>query len=173
VAADGIGFAYLKATEGGEFVDDRFAANWEAAAAAGVDRGAYHYFTFCRSGAEQAANFLRSVPRDGGALAPAVDVETGGNCATRLSRDDLHRELGSFVDAVERATGRTVLVYLLDDVDGAEGLRDELGRPQWRRSILRRPAGGWAVWQVSAFARVRGIDGPADLDVMRPGAGPG
>ena len=28
VASDGIGFAYLKATEGGDFVDRRFADNW-------------------------------------------------------------------------------------------------------------------------------------------------
>jgi lysozyme len=167
VAADDIDFAYLKATEGGDWVDDRFAANWEAAAAAGIDRGAYHFFTFCRPGADQAANFLRTVPRDAGALAPAVDVEAGGNCVTRLSRDELRRELGAFIDAVERGTGRRVLVYLLDDVDGAGGLRDELDRPVWQREILRRPPDGWAIWQVSSRARVRGIGGPADLNVAR------
>ena len=43
VAADGIEFAYVKATEGGDFTDRRFADNWAAADAAGLDRGAYHF----------------------------------------------------------------------------------------------------------------------------------
>ncbi|RYH05608.1 MAG: hypothetical protein EON57_07475, partial [Alphaproteobacteria bacterium] len=40
----GVSFAYLKATEGGDRVDQRFAENWRAARAAGMPRGAYHFF---------------------------------------------------------------------------------------------------------------------------------
>src|SRR5689334_19896361 len=43
VAGDHMAFAYIKATEGGDFTDDRFAENWDAAGAAGLDRGAYHF----------------------------------------------------------------------------------------------------------------------------------
>ncbi len=42
--ANGVGFAYLKATEGGDTLDPLFRTNWAAAARAGVPRGAYHYF---------------------------------------------------------------------------------------------------------------------------------
>lgn len=35
VAGDKIEFAYIKATEGGDFVDDRFRENWVGAASAG------------------------------------------------------------------------------------------------------------------------------------------
>src|ERR671910_485801 len=45
VAGDGIEFAYIKATEGGDYVDERFQQNWDDSAAAGLDRGAYHFFT--------------------------------------------------------------------------------------------------------------------------------
>src|SRR5262249_36110475 len=45
--AAGISFAFLKATEGGDRVDDNFAENWRNARAAGVPRGAYHFFYFC------------------------------------------------------------------------------------------------------------------------------
>jgi GH25 family lysozyme M1 (1,4-beta-N-acetylmuramidase) len=48
VADDGITFAYIKATEGGDFVDDRFRENWRNAGTAALDRGAYHFFTLCR-----------------------------------------------------------------------------------------------------------------------------
>ena len=39
----------------------------------------------------------------------------------------------------------------------------------WRRSVLRRPSGQWAIWQVDGFAQVAGITGPVDLDVMKKG----
>eukprot|EP01030_Chromulinospumella_sphaerica_P019884 gene19884-19787_t len=62
VAADDVAFAYLKASEGGDHRDRTFAANWQAARAAGLKVGAYHFFTFCRPGADQARNFLAAVP---------------------------------------------------------------------------------------------------------------
>ena len=40
VAGDGVAFAYIKATEGGDFTDRRFAENWAAAVAAGSPRRA-------------------------------------------------------------------------------------------------------------------------------------
>src|SRR5262245_15828853 len=44
LAADDVAFAYIKATEGGDHVDERFAFNWREAGAAGLYRGAYHFF---------------------------------------------------------------------------------------------------------------------------------
>jgi len=40
VAADGVAFAFIKATEGGDFVDPRFAKNWKRSAAAAIPRAA-------------------------------------------------------------------------------------------------------------------------------------
>src|SRR5579863_5354418 len=39
VKASGVKFAWIKATEGGDRVDEKFAQNWEMAKAAGVPRG--------------------------------------------------------------------------------------------------------------------------------------
>ncbi|TIM61446.1 MAG: lysozyme, partial [Mesorhizobium sp.] len=64
VAADDVAFAIIKATEGGDHVDGAFAANLREARAAGLAVGAYHFFTFCRPGADQANNFISVVPRD-------------------------------------------------------------------------------------------------------------
>ena len=44
VAAAGIKFAIIKATEGGSLLDPRFSTNWQAAKAAGIVRAAYHFF---------------------------------------------------------------------------------------------------------------------------------
>lgn len=168
VAADEMEFAYIKATEGGDFVDDWFARNWEGAGDAGLDLGAYHFFTLCRPGAEQAANFLDVVPRDPGALPPVVDLELAGNCSDRPDREWVERELGAFLDAVESATGQTVVLYVGDDFEGEYHLRDELNRPIWHRRVLLRPdADGWWIWQVHGHASIDGINGGADLNVMR------
>src|ERR1044071_3304348 len=46
VKTSGITFAYLKATEGSDFADADFPANWHGSAKPGLVRGAYHFFTF-------------------------------------------------------------------------------------------------------------------------------
>ncbi len=168
VAGDDMEFAYIKATEGGDFVDDWFERNWEGAGAAGLDRGAYHFFTLCRPGDEQAANFLGVVPHDPDALPPVVDLELAGNCSDRPDRAWVERELGAFLDAVESATEQTVVLYVGDDFEGEYHLRDELDRPIWHRRVLIRPdVDGWWIWQVQGHASIDGIDGGADLNVMR------
>jgi lysozyme len=166
VAADGIEFAYIKATEGGDFVDRRFDENWEGAGAAGIARGAYHFFTLCTPGSVQARNFLRTVPDDAEALAPAVDLELKGNCARRPSEAAVNRELATFLEMVEADTGLATILYIGDEFERRYPVRDELGRPLWLFRFLRRPnVAGWVMWQVDGFAHVEGVDGDVDLDV--------
>ena len=73
--ASGASFAFIKATEGGDVLDPRFAGNWAAARRAGLPRGAYHFFYFCRPAIEQARWFIAHVPKDPSALPPVLDVE--------------------------------------------------------------------------------------------------
>jgi lysozyme len=172
VAADGISFAYIKATEGGGFVDRRFAANWSGAGSAGLPRGAYHFFTLCASGAAQARNFLAVVPTDPGALPPAVDLEFG-TCERRPSRAEVERELGVFVSTVEERVGKRVVLYVMSDFADRYPAARALDRARWERRLFRRPDGGWAIWQASDVARVDGVHGRVDLDVSRSAAGGG
>jgi lysozyme len=168
VADNGVSFAYIKATEGGDFTDRRFHENWRGAAGAGLARGAYHFFTLCRSGSEQAQHFLRTVPPSADALPPAVDLELAGNCPARPSAGTVRRELGEFLELVEARAGETAILYVGDDFEDRYPVRTALGRPLWQLRFLRRPdVEGWVVWQVMGFARVGGIDGRVDLDVMR------
>jgi lysozyme len=169
VADDDIRFAYIKATEGGDFTDARFQENWRAAHEAGLDRGAYHFFTLCRPGREQAEHFLAVATPDPDALAPAVDLELAGNCRRRPRPADVDAEVRSFVAVVEEAWDRQVVAYVGDDWESRYRVRKQLGRPLWHFRFLRRPDGdGWVVWQVHGFAHVDGIKGGVDLDIMRP-----
>lgn len=168
VAGDDIAFAYVKATEGADHVDRRFAENWEGAHAAGLDRGAYHFFTLCTPGRAQAEHFLRVVPDDEGALPPAVDLELAGNCAARPSAARVRRELEAFLEPVEEATGQRTVLYVGDDFESVYPVRQALDRPLWHRRILwRADVDGWWIWQFTGWAQVDGISGPADLNVMR------
>jgi len=78
VAGDDIAFAYIKATEGGDWRDPQFKTNWRGARNAGLATGAYHFFTMCRSGAHQAKNFLAALPDKDSMLPPVVDLEFVG-----------------------------------------------------------------------------------------------
>lgn len=168
VANDGIEFAYVKATEGGDFTDRRFAENWREAQRVGLDRGAYHFFTLCRPGAEQAAHFLRIAPPDRGALAPAVDLELAGNCDDRPPRMTVERELDAFLAAVERAWAREAVLYVGDEWEPVYPVRTRLDRPLWHRRFLRRPPmDDWYIWQLHGYADVDGVTGGVDLNVMR------
>ena len=168
VAGDGITFAYIKATEGGDFTDARFDENWSGAKDAGLDRGAYHYFTLCTPGADQARHFLSVAPPARDALPPAVDLELSGNCSARPSPTEVEEQLRDFIRLVEEAWGREVILYVGDDFERAYAVRHELDRPLWHRRFLLRPdIDGWLIWQLHGYARVDGIDGGVDLDVMR------
>jgi lysozyme len=168
VAADDITFAYIKATEGRDFTDDRFDENWRGAQDAGLDRGAYHYFTLCTPGAEQARHFLDVAPPVANALPPAVDLELAGNCSARPSPVEVKEQLGEFIRLVEEVWGRKIILYVGDDFERAYPVRQEFDRPLWHHRFLLRPdVDGWLIWQLHGYARVDGIDGGVDLDVMR------
>ena len=167
VASDDVAFAYLKASEGGDHRDRRYAQNRRDARAAGLAVGAYHFFTWCKPGAEQARNFIDAVPRDADALPPALDLEFGGNCGRSPSGAELRRELDAYLTAVEAAYGKPVLLYVTPEFLAAH--RGDLPpHALWRRSIVRLPDAGtpWAFWQYHNRGRVRGIAGPVDLNVF-------
>ncbi|ALN59856.1 glycosyl hydrolase family 25 lysozyme [Lysobacter enzymogenes] len=167
VARDDVAFAYLKASEGGDHRDRRYAANARDARAAGVAVGAYHFFTFCRDGGAQAANFLAAAPAAADALPPAVDLEFGGNCGRRPDGAAMRAELDAFLAPVEAAYGKPALLYVTPEFFDA--YRAALpSRPLWRRAILRAPdsRAAWTLWQYHNRARVAGIDGPVDLNVF-------
>jgi len=169
--AQGVDFAYIKASEGGDLRDETFAANWAGARRAGIARGAYHYFTMCRPGAEQAANFIAAVPADPDALPPAIDVEDLGPCPHAIAAADFRAELAAFIGLVEAHYGRPVRLYLTEEFDRLYDVSAHFDRPLWLRSIFWKPDFGarpWALWQASNVRRLDGIRGRVDWNVARP-----
>jgi len=164
VAASGrVEFAWLKATQGTSHTDRMFEQNWDRARSADLKVGAYHYYSMCRGGAEQAAHFIATVPRAHGALPPAVDVEADERCNKRVPRD-LKAELAAYLRAVGAHYGTRPMLYV-----GSWFLDEHLGQPDadlWLAAYTRQPRRPFAFWQYTSRGRIPGIEGPVDLDVF-------
>ena len=169
VADDDVAFAYVKASEGGDFRDERFLAHWRDASQAGLAVGGYHYFTLCRDGAAQAANFLRALDEaQRPMLPPAVDLEFRGNCKARPHETDLRRELADFTARVQSKTGVAPVFYATPEfLRVYPGVMPE-GAALWARSIFRppNPKRAWVFWQYADRERVAGIKAPVDVNVF-------
>lgn len=170
VAGAGVAFAFIKASEGGDFVDPRFGENWKAAREAGVPRGAYHFFTLCRSGELQAENFIRVVPRDAVALPAVVDAEHMGPCRHSPQITDVVGEIEIFLARLEAHYGRRPLIYTTREFHDAHLAGAFAEEGFWIRSLVLPPAfreDQWLVWQYHNRGRRAGITGPVDLNVLR------
>ncbi|MEI1277323.1 GH25 family lysozyme [Leptospira venezuelensis] len=169
VSENKISFAYIKATEGGDWKDKAFPRNWKEANELGIRVGAYHFFTLCRSGKEQAANFISYVPKDPKALPPVADLEFVGNCKERPPLQDVKKEIQEFLIALENYYGKRPLLYLTYEFIDQYLDTDFLEYPVWIRDIFGHPASSferkWFIWQYHSRARISGIDGPVDLNV--------
>ncbi|MDW6020814.1 GH25 family lysozyme [Mesorhizobium sp. BAC0120] len=172
--AAGISFAFLKATEGGDRVDDNFAENWQKAKAAGVPRGAYHFYYFCRPAEEQAAWFIRNVPRDRSALPPVLDMEwnpQSPTCKLRPDPQTVRSEMQKFLSIVERHYGKKPIIYTPIDFFRDNNLSTFRGYPYWLRSVAGHPDDKYSghpftFWQYTGTGTVPGIKGNADVNVF-------
>lgn len=170
VAAPGLRFAWIKATEGGDWTDPRFAENWSGARRTGLAVGAYHYFTSCRSGADQAAHFLATVPVLPDALPPAIDLEDDGNCGDRPATGHLLAEIDVFLDTVAQAHGRRPVVYTTRAFHRGHLQGALRAHPLWIRDVVLAPGPidgrPWTFWQHNSRGRIDGITGNVDRNVF-------
>ena len=124
-----ISFAFIKATEGTSIIDPEFAANWQAAKALGIVRGAYHFGHPKNGAANDSRAFLATVRAHG--LEPgdllALDLETTDG----LGPQQVAEYARNWCTDVHRATGHTPVVYTFLSF-AEEGNCAGLGRnPLW------------------------------------------
>ena len=173
--AAGVGFAFLKATEGGDIVDPSFRENWNAARRAGVPVGAYHFHYHCRPAAEQARWYIRHVPKQAGALPPVLDIEWtpfSPTCRDRPPAATLRAEAAEFMRIVEAHYGRAAIIYTTPDFWEANELWRLPGNHEfWLRSVTAHPSERyegqrWTFWQYTGSGLVPGIGGRTDINVF-------
>jgi len=129
LAGGGERFAFAKASEGMSMADQYFWDHWTGMKAAGILRGAYHFFHPNADPQAQAHNFLgRLAVANGGSpqlgngdLPAALDIEVtdGASAATLLAG------ASAWLAAIESATGKRPIVYTYPSF-----WKNTLGNPQ-------------------------------------------
>jgi lysozyme len=173
VAASGVQFCFIKATEGAGNIDPRFVQNWKGAGDAGLIRGAYHFFHPAAPASAQADSFLRIVSSlEAGDLPPALDLEVPSAWTGIAAADRVPLAI-DWLDAVEKRLGVTPIVYL-SPAFATEILANApaLARfPVWlahytdaSAPTIAKPWNSWNFWQYSREGKTPGVTLPVDLD---------
>ncbi|MGH7297347.1 MAG: glycoside hydrolase family 25 protein [Polyangiaceae bacterium] len=165
VKKSGRAFAFVRVSDGLNYPDSTFAANWAGAKGAGIHRGAYQYFEANQNATSQANLVLSKLGSDPGELPVVVDVEVtdGESAATIRSAID------TWSSVIEKGTGRAPVVYVSPGFwpsVGGKAEADGLWVANWGVSCPSLPSAwsGWQFWQYSDTGSVPGISGQVDLN---------
>lgn len=120
VKANGVQWAYIKATEGTGYEDPEFSANYDGATTAGLIRGGYHFaHPDESSGATQATYFLAhggGWSADGITLPGALDIEYGTSAECYgLSASAMVSWIADFSNTYHSKTGVYPVIYTTTD----------------------------------------------------------
>ncbi|KAG6897418.1 hypothetical protein C0992_001732 [Termitomyces sp. T32_za158] len=122
VKANGVEFAYIKATEGTGYRNPYFSSQYTGATNVGIIRGGYHFARpDVSSGATQATFFLANGggwTADGRTLPGALDIEYnpyGANKCYGLSASAMVSWIRNFSNTYHAKTGRYPVVYTTTD----------------------------------------------------------
>lgn len=156
-------YVYLKATEGGDNIDDKYAQNIELAHKYGLKVGSYHFFRPKTELAKQLANFMAQCkPRDQD-LIPMIDIETRGGLSAEAFCDSLTR----FLQMIEEAYKQKPLLYtgtnfynknLIGVVDGYPLM---IAQYSDREPVLADDR-DYAIWQYTGKGSINGVVGHVD-----------
>jgi lysozyme len=167
VAGAGTAFAFVKATDGQTYVDPLFAQNWSGARAAGLRRGAYHFFRAEDSPQAQAEFFWQTVGGDYD-LPLVVDVEeTMGQSATVVVSN-----LQLFLASLQQWSGKQPMIYTAPGFWNGLATSAFGSFPLWVAEYgvaqPQLPSGWmlWDFWQYNEAGQVAGIQGSVDLNVF-------
>lgn len=158
-----LNYVYLKASEGGSRIDQRYLDNIEAAQRYGMNVGSYHFYRPAQPQAEQLRNFrMQCRPQDQD-LIPMVDIETTGG----LSREDLRDSLQKFLVLMTQEYGVRPLVYTYTNfydryLSGAlDGYKLFIAQYTTREPVLQDGRDIFA-WQYTGKGRINGVNGYVD-----------
>jgi lysozyme len=167
VASDGVKFAYVKLSDGDNYIDPKSDENIIGAKAAGIKVGVYHFARFVdvTSAQKEAQWFINHVKDYDLDLPHVLDIEINH---ANLSKADLSKSILAWLEMVKEYGD--VMIYTGDSFEHAlldESLKDiklwvahygvdkPIDSPIWN---------SWEVFQYSSTGTVKGINGHVDMD---------
>jgi lysozyme len=159
-------FAFIKATEGENYLDPFFKRNWNKAQENKMTRGAYHFFLPDKDAVKQARFFIATVKLQKGDLPPVLDIEK----LNRTKPAALKTSIKTWLQMIEDHFHVKPIIYT-----NADFYKKYLGSdfdeyPLWvahyyephRPRIFR----SWNFWQHSDKGNINGINHKVDFNVF-------
>jgi lysozyme len=170
LAATGVDFAYLTASEGTTGRDKSFEGNLNGVKQAGVRYGALHHFDICRLASDQATLFITTVPRDANALPPAVQLDFSETCTGHPNRPLILSELATFLSQIEAHSGVPAVLLIDKKFEAEYQISKAIDRSIWLESNWFLPdysARKWVMWTANSSRHIDGIEGSVRWAVVR------
>lgn len=160
-----INFIFMKATEGGDYADDKFVANFDSAKVHGFIRGAYHFYNPQTDANKQADFFINTVKLEPGDLPPVLDIEKKGRNVEKLQQG-----LKIWLQKVEEHYGVKPIIYASYKFK-TRYLNDSIfdTYPYWIAHYYVdsvRYQGDWKFWQHTDVGTLPGIEEKVDLNIF-------
>lgn len=160
-------FVFLKATEGENYIDEKFETNYRAAKLNNIPLGAYHFFRFNKLGRTQANNFLTTIKGKSFDLPFVLDVEEWGNSG-QTEKSVIINEISIFIKVVEQSTSQKIMIYTNESgfKKYVSGHFDN--KEIWICSFNNPPNNNikWTLWQHSHKGRLDGAEGYVDINTF-------
>lgn len=173
VRNSGIRIAYIRASEGNNYIDPDFMRNYFGAKENDIKVGFYHYLTARNKeeAREQAEFFVSAVKGLSIDCRLAMDFENFGE----LTMNEINAISETFLEEVARLSGKEVIIYS-DAYNAAYTFSSELASkyPVWVADYyVEKPGNGkWPSWdgfQYTDEGRIDGIEGYVDRDYFTSG----
>ncbi|WJZ01387.1 glycoside hydrolase family 25 protein [Corynebacterium freiburgense] len=177
VQSDGYSYAFIKATEGINYLNPHFASDSRQAMDAGMIIGSYHLGRPGVSATAQAAAYaavLASQPQP--SLPPVLDIEYNDG----VGPAQMQAWVREFVKEIELLTGRKPIIYTYryfweQQMGNTDEFKDyPLWMAAYQNSAPTTLPGGWdymTFWQRSSTGRVAGINYDTDLNLFNGSRG--
>ena len=156
-------YVYLKASEGGDRIDEKFEHNIQLAHQYGLKVGAYHFFRPRTDLNKQLVNFMAQCRPKEQDLVPMIDIETKGGLSTEEFCDSLLK----FIKFVETAYRQKPLLYTFTNfynqnlIGKIEGYTLMVAQYTQREPVLA-DGRDFTMWQYTGKGRINGINGYVD-----------
>lgn len=157
----GVSFAFIKATEGSNHIDEFAVSNLEKAADTDILVSAYHFFSFDSPGETQADNFISVVDKGSIDMPPVIDLEFyGDKFSNKPTREECRSILKPLLEKLEDYYGKKPMIYTTVSAY-SRYIKDEFSDyPLWIRNINFEPEFvDWDFWQYSCTGELYGFFG--------------
>lgn len=167
LVAESFQFAFIKATEGDQYVDPKFHTNIAGIQNTSLSFSAYHFYSPASDPVKQASNFLSHTRAYNLTLPPVVDIEV----APDNDLNAFHDGIQQWLDKVRESSGCTPIIYSSKSFWNKYLQSRFSDYPVWisdyttsKDSIASIP---WSFWQFSDRGSAPGVEGLVDQSLYR------